>query len=449
VTVCRVARIFAVAMHRARTRGGLGLVAAVLLPAACSGTPAERPTQGSAASCAAVLHAEQLAQARVVAAGLMLPGPTVRLGGRDVLISPARMRVRRYLKGSGPAIVRVQTGVVGPGSMGEDGIDPAAGERWTIYTRSRRQPYATGICEGSRRTRSREVAADPPSFVYVGVGSRVELRSAATGRLVKRLANYGSSFTNNGLAVSPDRADVYVTLIGHRGLRIERIPVAGGKRRFVAAGEQPAVSPDGRWLAYVAARHPRSQRLAVRDRTSGRTRTIRLGPLVGRSADLLNGTVTWLGDASHVVAIPGPVAHAVVAGPPGVDGGACGSATCLIVVHVARRGLTAHRILLPRVPDAAMKFSGEGARPRSLLLADISGPRTTVDRIALHGLRTHVVRLLSRRDVLPIAFSPSGARLLYLVGHSPPALWVARLARGRLAHAHRLIRDARLGEAAW
>lgn len=426
----------------------IGAVGAVALLGACGGSsPGAGSVQGSAASCAAVTPAQQLEQARVVVTGEMLQGAVARLGHRDVLVSPARMRVRRYLKGSGPRIVRVQTGVAGLGSFGEDGIEPAAGERWTIYTSSRRQPYETGICEGSHRIASPRTG-DPRNFVYVtsgrhGLESKVELRSAETGRLVGRLATFGGAFTDNGLAVSPDGAAVYVTLIGSRSLRIERVAVADGKRTFVAAGEQPAVSPDGRHLAYVAARGRGEQALAVRDLSSGRTQTIELGSLVGRSADLLNGSVMWLAGGSDVVAIPGPVPQAT-AEPTGAGDGACSSATCLIVVHVRRHRLTAHRIVLSGSPDVA-SFAPDGSRPRSLLRADA----TTVERVTLRGSRAAIAPLATLPNVLPVAFSPSGAHLLYLVGHDPPALWAAGLVHGRLSHPHRLLVDARLDEAAW
>jgi hypothetical protein len=85
---------------------------------------------GAAASCVALTPAEQLARVRLVFVGLMLPGPSTRLGGRRVLGSPARARVTRYLKGHGPKTVRVDTAVrIDPhGVTGrEDGIEPRPG----------------------------------------------------------------------------------------------------------------------------------------------------------------------------------------------------------------------------------------------------------------------------------------------------------------------------------
>jgi hypothetical protein len=64
---------------------------------------------GVAASCVGLTAAQQFAAARIVFDGVMLSGPTVGSGRRRVLSSPARVRVVRYLKGSGPGLVRVQT----------------------------------------------------------------------------------------------------------------------------------------------------------------------------------------------------------------------------------------------------------------------------------------------------------------------------------------------------
>src|SRR5947209_7658479 len=102
------------------------------------------------ASCAGLSPAAQFAAARRVFVGQMLPGRTTARG--RVLASPARMRVERYLKGHGPATVTVHTAVTVERHrvrITEDGIEPRAGERWKIYTNSRREPFDTSICAGS------------------------------------------------------------------------------------------------------------------------------------------------------------------------------------------------------------------------------------------------------------------------------------------------------------
>lgn len=106
------------------------------------------------ASCVGLTRQEQRTAATVIVIGRMLPGPVTMVGGRRVLLSPARMQVRRYLKGSGPRALEVQTGARmshGQISMAEDGILPSAGQRWEIFSSSRRTPLQTSICLGSRQ----------------------------------------------------------------------------------------------------------------------------------------------------------------------------------------------------------------------------------------------------------------------------------------------------------
>jgi hypothetical protein len=50
---------------------------------------------------------------------------------------------------------------------------------------------------------------------------------------------------------------------------------------------------------------------------------------------------------------------------------------------------------------------------------------------------------------LPLAIDRSGAHILYLVGHSPPALWEATVPGAGRNDAHRLIADSKLDRAAW
>lgn len=93
-----------------------------------------------------------LAGAKVAFIGVMLPGATVKTGSGNVLVSPAKARVVRYLKGTGPSVVTIQTGVRKGGSgaiTNEDGIEPVAGQRWKIYSSSGRIPYQTSVCMGS------------------------------------------------------------------------------------------------------------------------------------------------------------------------------------------------------------------------------------------------------------------------------------------------------------
>ena len=87
----------------------------------------------------------------------MLAGPSTPLDRRDVLGSPATVRVVRYLKGGGPKTVKATTAatITNHGvTVAEDGIEPQLGEIWKIYSGSRRQPFDTSICGGSTIVRS-------------------------------------------------------------------------------------------------------------------------------------------------------------------------------------------------------------------------------------------------------------------------------------------------------
>jgi len=304
---------------------------------------------------------------------------------------------------------------------------------------------------------------DPPSFAFVNMGATglswtVELRSPTTGQVVKVLATFGQSFTNNGFAMSPDGKYVYVTLIGRSSLLMERISVTTRKRTFVAYGDQPAISSNGRFLAYEAGN---SGDLAVRDLSSGQVRRIDLSALLGPSTDLLNATVTWLGDGSEIVILPGAEGIAGTGGttttttqpsPKGSCSAVAPTSTCLIVVHVIAKGqtLTARRLVLPVFFSGFVTtMAGDAAFSRSLLFASLGAHQTLVNRVDFLGSGAQVVRLLTLPTVFPVAFDPAGKRFLYLVGHTPPALWIAGFTARHLVHTHRLIADARLGAAAW
>jgi hypothetical protein len=118
---------------------------------ACAGS-GNAAVSSEIASCANRPASGYLASARVAFTGVMLPGPTVSTGQGSVLVSPARVRVIRYLKGSGPPIMTVMTAVTshdGGFSVSEDDIQPQPGQSWRIYAASQHMPYQIAACSGS------------------------------------------------------------------------------------------------------------------------------------------------------------------------------------------------------------------------------------------------------------------------------------------------------------
>jgi hypothetical protein len=106
----------------------------------------------AAASCIAMTPAEQRARANVIFEGVALEGPTAT--------GVQRFRVRRYLKGAGPKVLRVATGEVrradGSGTVTSVSIHVERGERWRIFARgSVRRVLHTNVCDGSKRIRRR------------------------------------------------------------------------------------------------------------------------------------------------------------------------------------------------------------------------------------------------------------------------------------------------------
>ena len=105
-------------------------------------------TAAAEASCIRSTPAEQRARATVIFDGVALEGAT----GTGI----QRFRVLRYLKGRGPAIVRVATGNVrradGTGSVTSVSVIASRGQKWRIFGRgSARRVVQTNVCDGSRR----------------------------------------------------------------------------------------------------------------------------------------------------------------------------------------------------------------------------------------------------------------------------------------------------------
>jgi hypothetical protein len=100
------------------------------------------------ASCIPMTPAQQRARATVIFEGQALESATAT--------GVQRFRVSRYLKGSGPRIVRVATGEVrhagGGGIVTSVSLHVLRGERWRIYAQgSARRILQTSVCDGSKR----------------------------------------------------------------------------------------------------------------------------------------------------------------------------------------------------------------------------------------------------------------------------------------------------------
>ncbi len=92
--------------------------------------------------------AEQRARAQVIFDGVALDGPTAT--------GIQRFRVTRYLKGTGPRVVRVSTGNVrhadGSGSVTSVSIVAKRGEHWRIFAQGKPQKVlVTNDCDGWRK----------------------------------------------------------------------------------------------------------------------------------------------------------------------------------------------------------------------------------------------------------------------------------------------------------
>lgn len=105
-------------------------------------------TAAAEASCLPSTPAQQRANAKVIFDGVALEGPTAT--------GIQSFKVTRYRKGSGPKVVRVQTGTVrrsdGTGSTTSVALYVKRGERWRIFARgSATKVLQSNLCDGSRK----------------------------------------------------------------------------------------------------------------------------------------------------------------------------------------------------------------------------------------------------------------------------------------------------------
>lgn len=306
-----------------------------------------------------------------------------------------------------------------------------------------------------------DAPSSPSTFVLAtshGLDVRLGLYSARTGGLLRRLASFRSaSWNNNALAFGTDgmaltrngRALYFSAIHEIAGKRIAyrsrhhlrpfrsarmlllRLNTADGRYSFVADGAQPALNRSSNELAYAA--FPRG--LAVRDLRTGQTRTIALGQL-DTSAELIGGTVAWLGDGTHIAVMPAPTAWDLMGKQPNYQW--CGTSqrhSVIVFVHVppAPAPLTSTCVRTPG-PDGGpgTVLAADPRSPTSVLVASGSVHGATVVRqLANDGASRTVTTIASAWQ--PIAFDANANHLLFLTdtGHGPPTIAEAKLGSGR------------------
>jgi hypothetical protein len=271
----------------------------------------------------------------------------------------------------------------------------------------------------------------------------IQLRSARTGRVLRTIARYGHNFTNNGIAYSPDGRYVYITLGPSErspDLRIERIAIATGAQRMIAHGWEPALSPDGRELAYFSFAH-RSQTVLVMNLVTGRTLRLDLKRQLGADQVLSEAPPAWFGGGLGFVMASGPppVANVGVTGPGTAHAGQAPVRFSLITVTVSAAGL--HADVIPEPQQATHDLAPVSAGPgdRTVMATGLAaGTAAAIGEITFSPTGPRRCQLVTIPNALVLGFDPTGLRVIFLEGHNPPVPIEATIVGDRLEREHRL-----------
>jgi Tol biopolymer transport system component len=162
----------------------------------------------------------------------------------------------------------------------------------------------------SQDTRPAITASQSGSGSLVAVlGSRLVVLSASDGRAERTLVRAPRGRTLGGIAVSWKTRRIYYTVGQQCGPppEIWQIPISGGTPRLVASvGVEPAISPDGHFLAYSSTYTPGSRclvldTLAVRDLRTNREQRSQLAPRA-----FVVVPVSWWPDSHRLEVAIGP-----------------------------------------------------------------------------------------------------------------------------------------------
>ena len=144
-----------------------------------------------------------------------------------------------------------------------------------------------GVATTLARAGRPSAKAPRPVEIAAIVGGSVVMLDGHDGDTLRTLANHPEATTGGfpylqGVTLTPDRSQVYYSLVGDCGAAtIYRVPADGSLSSVaILSGVSPAVSPDGRKLAYADAAPSQAERhcqnaVVVRDLQTGAERTWR------------------------------------------------------------------------------------------------------------------------------------------------------------------------------
>lgn len=163
------------------------------------------------------------------------PGAGSSFPGAEALIEEARQRQRRRwqrraLLVASLVLVAAAAAAGGIGLSGPTAPAPAGGAA----------PAPPG-----------PVAAMPSRVVVYTAGWKIEVLSSRTGRLIRTLATNVALYQGPVTLAVSLAGVVYFDDARGGGQWIRSVPLAGGPVTTIAAGDSPAISPDGRLLGYV------------------------------------------------------------------------------------------------------------------------------------------------------------------------------------------------------
>lgn len=151
------------------------------------------------------------------------------------------------------------------------------------------------------------IQAEVPSTFVGFADDAVVVASTETGEVLSTIAGpqvvgsrvLGADFFTMTLALAPDRTAVYFSALepGGAGRRLMVAPLDGGHPEDLGPGTEPAPSPDGRRLAYVACTPDGcGGALVIRDLGTGAETRVPMG-----SSDMLLTPAGWLPDGRLAV----------------------------------------------------------------------------------------------------------------------------------------------------